>query len=45
MDIRDFICKWVEAGVTHHAALSVGHCGAMVEKFGKLMGIPVEKIC
>ena len=45
MDVRDFICKWVEAGVTHHAALAIGHCGSRVEKFGKLMGIPVEKIC
>lgn len=45
MDIRDFICKWVESGVTYHAALSIGHCGSMVEKVGKLVGISVEKIC
>ena len=45
MDIREFICKWVEAGVTHHAALSTGQCGTMVECFGKLMNIPVERVC
>lgn len=45
MDIRDFIVKWVKAGVTHHAALAIGHCGSMIEKFGALMNIPVEKIC
>ena len=45
MDIRDFIVKWVKAGVTHHAALAIGHCGSMIEKFGAIMNIPVEKIC
>jgi len=44
MDVSDFICRWVKAGVTHHAALALGHCGPMVEKFGSLMGIPVEKV-
>ena len=44
MDINEFLCKWTKAGVTHHAALALGHCGSMVEKFGSLMGIPVEKI-
>lgn len=43
-DVSDFICRWVASGVTHHAALALGHCGAMVEKFGKLLNISVEKI-
>lgn len=44
MDISDFVMQWTEAGVTHHAALAIGHCGSMVEKFGKLMNIPVQKV-
>ena len=45
MNICDFIEKWTETGVTHHAALATGHCASMVEKFGKLTGIRVEKVC
>ena len=44
MDVCEFMEQWTKAGPTHHAALAVGHCGSMVEKFGALMNIPVEKI-
>lgn len=44
MDVSDFICAWTKAGVTHHAALSLGHCGQQVQKFGDLMGIPVQRV-
>lgn len=44
MDVRDFLCDWVKAGATHHAALCLGHAGGMIEKFGALKGIPVQRI-
>lgn len=44
MDVCEFMEQWTKAGPTHHAALAVGHCGSMVEKFGALMNIPVQKI-
>ena len=45
MDASDFTCKWTATGVTHHAAMAIGHVYSLVEKVGKLMNIPVEKVC
>ena len=43
-DVAKFIRDWTMAGTTHHASLAIGHCGDMIEKFGKLMGIEVIKV-
>lgn len=41
----DFIEKWSIAGPSHHCAIGVGHIAGRIEKLGKLLNIPVKKIC
>lgn len=43
-NIHQFMLDWTKSGVAHHASLAIGHCGGMVEKFGKLMGLEVVKV-
>jgi L-arabinose isomerase len=43
-NISKFVEDWSKTGNSHHQALAAGHCGDMVEKFGKLMNIEVIKV-
>jgi L-arabinose isomerase len=45
LSAADFIEQWSMAGPSHHCAIGVGHLGSKVEKLGKILGIPVLKIC
>lgn len=39
--VGEFVEEWSKAMVCHHASLSIGHNGSMVDKVGKLLGMPV----
>lgn len=43
-DIGVFIEDWCRAGTCHHQSLAVGHCGDMVEKFGKMVGMETIRV-
>ena len=43
-NVSGFIEDWCKAGTCHHMSLCVGHCGDMVDKFGKLAGIEVVRV-
>jgi L-arabinose isomerase len=43
-DVSKFVRDWSCSGATHHASLAIGHCGHMVEKFGKLIDMDVMRI-
>lgn len=43
-DVGRFIRAWSCSGPAHHASLAIGHCGHIIEKFGKLMGMKVTKV-
>ncbi len=41
----DFIEKWSREGPSHHCAIGIGHVAGLIEKTGKLMNVPVKRIC
>jgi L-arabinose isomerase len=41
----EFMEQWSKAGPSHHCAVGTGHIASTVEKFAKLTGIPVRRIC
>jgi len=43
-NVAEFLEDWCHAGVCHHQSLAIGHCGSMVDKFGKLMNMNVIKV-
>jgi L-arabinose isomerase len=43
-DVAAFLEDWCKAGTCHHQSLAIGHCGNMVEKFGKLIGMKTIRI-
>lgn len=43
-DVCKFVRNWSTAGPSHHASLTIGHVGDVVEKFGKLKGMEVVKV-
>lgn len=45
LSARQFVEKWSEMGPSHHCAVGVGHLGSKIEKLGKLLGIPVTRVC
>ncbi len=42
---RAFLTRWNEQAPAHHCAVGVGHLGGRLEKLGKLLGIPVFRVC
>ncbi|MCL1927603.1 MAG: L-fucose/L-arabinose isomerase family protein [Treponema sp.] len=42
---KEFVNRWSKAGPAHHSAIGVGHLADKLEKLGKLLGIPVMRIC
>ena len=42
---REFMNQWSKKGPAHHCAIGVGHVADTIEKFGKIIGINVVKIC
>lgn len=40
----EYIERWSMAGPSHHCAIGVGHIASRIEKLGKLMGVPVQRI-
>ncbi|TVR01097.1 MAG: arabinose isomerase [Spirochaetaceae bacterium] len=42
---RDFVERWSRFGPSHHCAIGVGRVAGRIEKFGKLVGARVERIC
>ena len=45
LSAREFVERWASLGPSHHCAIGVGHVAGKIEKFGKLTGIPVERVC
>lgn len=43
-NVAEFLEDWCRAGTCHHQSLAIGHCGGMVEKFGKLMGMETIRL-
>lgn len=41
----EFVEKWSEAGPSHHCAIGIGHKYREIEKLGKILNIPVRRIC
>ena len=44
LNVAGFVEDWCKAGPCHHMSLCVGHCGDMIDKFGKLAGIEVVHV-
>ena len=42
---RDFVERWSRFGPSHHCAIGVGRVADRIEKFGKLVGARVERVC
>jgi L-arabinose isomerase len=42
---RRFVELWNEQGPAHHCAVGVGHLAAKLEKFGRLLGLEVVRVC
>lgn len=42
---RHFVNDWNTHGPAHHCAVGIGHIAHKLDKFGKLLGIEVIKIC
>lgn len=42
---RKFVNDWNAQGPAHHCAVGVGHIATKIEKFGKLLGIEVVRVC
>jgi L-arabinose isomerase len=42
---KEFINQWSKQGPAHHCAIGTGHHGPTIEKLGRLLQIPVVKIC
>lgn len=42
---RRFVELWNAQGPAHHCAVGVGHLAAKLEKFGRLLGLEVVRVC
>ena len=42
---KEFINRWSKQGPAHHCAIGVGHISGKIEKFGRITGIEVVKVC
>jgi L-arabinose isomerase len=42
---RKFVNDWNAHGPAHHCAVGVGHIAGKIDKFGKLLGIEVARVC
>ena len=43
--MREFIEQWSLAGPSHHSAVGIGHIASRIDKFARLLGITVKRIC
>ncbi len=42
--VTEFLCRWCEAGPTHHLALGIGHKMSVLKKFAKISGIELIEV-
>ena len=42
---RKFVNAWNSYGPAHHCAVGTGHISSKIEKFGKLLGMDVIRVC
>jgi len=42
---RRFVERWNEQGPAHHCAVGIGHIASKLEKFGRLLGLEVVRVC
>ena len=42
---KEFVNRWSKAGPAHHCAIGIGALADKLDKLGKLLGIPVLRIC
>lgn len=45
LSARDFVERWASLGPSHHCAIGIGRIASQIEKFGKLIGVPAERVC
>ena len=43
-NVRDFLCRWVAEGPTHHFALGIGHHAATIQHLAECLGIECVKV-
>jgi L-arabinose isomerase len=43
--VKEFMCRWSNAGPAHHCAIGVGHVAGKLEKLAQLLGITVNRVC
>jgi len=42
---KEFMDSWSKQGPAHHCAIGVGHVASKIEKLGRLLKIPVVRVC
>jgi len=42
---KEFMSQWAKQGPSHHCAIGVGHLADKIEKFAKIIGIEMIKVC
>jgi L-arabinose isomerase len=45
LPIKTFMNEWSYAGPSHHCAIGIGHCAAIIQKYAWLLNIECKKIC
>jgi L-arabinose isomerase len=45
LGVREFVNQWSRHGPAHHCAIGVGHIADKIDKLGKILDIPVVRIC
>jgi L-arabinose isomerase len=42
---RRFVSEWSSYGPAHHCAVGVGNVASRIEKLGKLLNLPIKRVC
>jgi L-arabinose isomerase len=45
LSAREFMNRWSEQGPAHHCAIGIGHIAHKLEKLGRILDMPVVRIC
>jgi len=45
LSAREFVERWASLGPSHHCAIGIGRVASRIEKLGKIIGVPVERVC
>ncbi len=45
LSAREFVERWSKLGPSHHCAIGIGRQASRIEKFGRLLQVPVVRVC